>query len=67
MFTKIAETEEATVLDDAGKVRRVFSRLDKEEATELELVRTARQMGVVLPRLKDHTELGQNGLLKVKE
>ena len=67
MFSKIAESENAVVLDDAGKVRQVFARLGKDEATELEIARTARQMGVTLPRLKDHTELGQNGLLKVRE
>lgn len=66
MFNKIAETEQATVLDDAGKVRRIFARLNKDEASELELARAARQTGIVLPRLKDHTEPTANGQLKLK-
>lgn len=66
MFTKTADTEKMDVLDDAGKVRRVFASLSKDTASELELLRVARTMGVVLPKLSEYTEAGPAGTLRLK-
>lgn len=61
-FQKTAETEQATVLDEDGKVRRVFARLNKDEASELEILRTARDMGVKLDNLHEHCTVTPTGL-----
>jgi hypothetical protein len=61
-FQKTAEAEQATVLDEDGKVRRVFARLNKDEASELEILRTAKDMGMKIENLRDHCTATPSGL-----
>jgi hypothetical protein len=56
-FIKTAETETSAVLDEQGRVNRVFDRLGKNEASELEILRTARDMGVRVGNLADHCDV----------
>lgn len=63
-FIKTAETESSEVLDEQGRVNRVFDRLGKDEASELEILRTARDMGVRVGSLRDHCEVTPAGGLK---
>ena len=46
MFNKTAETEKVEVLDEKGRIARVFKRLNKTEATELEILRAAKEIGI---------------------
>lgn len=65
-FIKTAETERTEVLDEQGKVARVFGRLNKPEATELEILRTAKEMGVKVGNLRDHCDVSSTGTLGLK-
>lgn len=68
MFQKIADSEAANVLDGGSKVRFAFDRLGRDEASELEILRTAKDAGLSLKglRLSDFTEVGPNGTLRLK-
>jgi hypothetical protein len=61
-FIKTAETETSAVLDEQGRVNRVFDRLGKDEASELEILRTARDMGIKTGSLRDHCDVTSGGL-----
>jgi hypothetical protein len=63
-FIKTAETESATVLDEKGRVNRVFDRLGKDEASELEILRAARESGVKVANLREHCDVTPDGGLK---
>jgi hypothetical protein len=63
-FIKTAETETSTVLDEQGRVNRVFDRLGKDEASELEILRAARGLGVAVGSLRDHCDVTPAGGLK---
>lgn len=62
MFTKIAETESTQVLTEQTKVARVFDALGKDEATELEILRTARDMGMSVSNLRSYCTVTPTGL-----
>lgn len=67
MFHKTAETEGTAVLGEKDRVIRVFDRLGKDVATELEILRTAKDMGMSLKgvKLSEHcTVTGANLGLK---
>lgn len=51
-FVKTADCESATPLDEKGKLAKVLERLGKPEAeaTELEIARTAKAMGIGLKK-----------------
>lgn len=66
MFNKTGATEQAIVLDDEGKVRRIYAHLGKDEASELEIARAARESGIALPKLSQFTEPGVDGRLRLK-
>jgi hypothetical protein len=61
-FIKTAETETSAVLDEQGRVNRVFDRLGKDEATELEILRAARALGVTVGTLREHCDVTPDGL-----
>jgi len=54
MFNKTAETEKVEVLDEKGRIARVFKRLNKSEATELEILRAAKEIGISVEGLHKH-------------
>lgn len=63
-FIKTAETEKTEVLDNQGVIGHVFDRLGKDEATELEIMRTARDMGVRVANLRSVCDVTPTGGLK---
>ena len=54
MFNKTADTEKVDVLDEAGCIRRVFARLGKDTASELEILRAAKELGITVSGLYKH-------------
>lgn len=67
MFTKIGETESVRVIEIQGVVSRLFAKIGKNEATELEVLRAAKELGVRLPgKLNELCLVNANGTLSPK-
>jgi AraC-like DNA-binding protein len=62
MFNKTADSESAVVLNEQTKLDRVFDRLGKDEASELEILRTARDMGMTVSNLRSNCTVTPTGL-----
>lgn len=67
MFNKTADTEGTEVLTEQRKLARVFDRLGKDEATELEVLRTAKEMGMPVSNLRDYCKVNANGTVGLKK
>jgi hypothetical protein len=68
MFTKRIAAEHAHIVDpEKGKIAQIFKKLGKSEATELELLRAAKDMGLQLTGLRTYCEIDANGLLRPKQ
>ena len=57
---------ENVALVDAGKgvISQIFNKLGKSEATELEVLRTAKTLGIELSNLRTCCDIGKDGLLR---
>lgn len=67
MFTKIGETESSEVVAIQGVVTRLFEKIGKTTATELEVLRAARDLGVRLPgKMHDICTVNSDGTLSPK-
>ena len=64
---RIASDSCRVVESDFGLLSKIFQKLGKSKATELEVVRTAREMGVRLRGLRKFCNLDAQGLLSLKE
>jgi len=67
-FNKRIASESAHVVEpDKGIISSIFSRLGKSEATELEILRTAREMGVKVVGLRKFCTETSPGRLSLTE
>lgn len=66
-FEKRIASEGSSVLtNDEASLRQIFQRLGKRAASELEILRTARDLHLEISNLRDSCEKDANGLLILK-
>lgn len=67
MFNKTADTEGVEILTEQRKLARVFDRLGKSEASELEVLRAAQEMGTPVSNLRDYCTISPSGMVGLKK